>query len=74
LLSLIEHFHLRHSAVALTFLRLRTLHRAETIGSALEGGVNVCQRQLVRTCLLVAKKAPETEVSKYSSAIGCGIN
>jgi hypothetical protein len=36
LLSLIEHFHLRRSAVALTSLRLRILHRAENIGSALK--------------------------------------
>jgi hypothetical protein len=27
-------------------LRLRALHRAEDIGSALKRGVNVCQRQL----------------------------
>jgi hypothetical protein len=33
-------------SVALTAPRLRTLHRAEDIGSALKGGVNVCQRQL----------------------------
>src|SRR5215470_19179134 len=31
----------------LTALRLRALHRAEDISSALKGGVNVCQRQLV---------------------------
>jgi len=33
--------------VALMAPRLRTLHRAEDIGSALKGGVKVCQRQLV---------------------------
>src|SRR5258706_15997177 len=32
---------------ALTAPRLRTLHRAEDLGSALKGGGNVCQRQLV---------------------------
>jgi hypothetical protein len=32
--------------MALTAPRLRALHRAEDIGSALKGGVNVCQRQL----------------------------
>ena len=31
--------------------RLRTLHRAEDIGSALKGGVNVCQPQLVNEVL-----------------------
>src|SRR5262249_52530879 len=31
--------------------RLRALHRAEDIGSALKGGVNVCQRQLVNEVL-----------------------
>src|SRR5262245_7994173 len=35
----------------LTALRLRALHRAEDIGSALKGGVNVCQRQLVNEVL-----------------------
>ena len=30
---------------------LRTLHRAEDIGSALKGSVNVCQRQLVNEVL-----------------------
>jgi hypothetical protein len=30
---------------------LRTLHRAEDIGSALKGGVNFCQRQLVNEVL-----------------------
>src|SRR5262249_10911009 len=29
----------------------RVLHRAEDIGSALKGGVNVCQRQLVKEVL-----------------------
>src|SRR6516164_5991908 len=29
----------------------RALHRAEDIGSALQGGVNVCQRQLVKEVL-----------------------
>ena len=29
----------------------RALHRAEDIGSALKGGVNVCQRQLVKEVL-----------------------
>src|SRR5215472_9444243 len=32
-------------------LRLRALHRAEDIGSALKGGVNVRQRQLVKEVL-----------------------
>src|SRR5262244_673378 len=36
---------------ALTAPRLRALHRAEDIGSALKGGVNVCQRQLVNDVL-----------------------
>src|SRR5262249_15151884 len=31
--------------------RLRPLHRAEDIGSALKGCVNVCQRQLVKEVL-----------------------
>src|SRR5262249_51565197 len=31
--------------------RLRALHRAEDIGSALKRGVNVCQRQLVNEVL-----------------------
>jgi hypothetical protein len=31
----------------LTAPRLRALHRAEDISSALKGGVNACQRQLV---------------------------
>src|SRR5215813_5896814 len=31
--------------------RLRALHRAEHIGSALKRGVNVCQRQLVNEML-----------------------
>src|SRR5262249_20775442 len=35
----------------LTALRLRALHRAEDIGSALKGGVDVCQRQLVNEVL-----------------------
>src|SRR6516164_3130372 len=35
----------------LTAPPLRTLHRAEDIGSALKGGVNVCQRQLVNEVL-----------------------
>jgi len=34
-------------SMPLTAPPLRTLHRAEDIGSALKGGVNVCQRQLV---------------------------
>src|SRR5215470_10402773 len=38
-------------SAALTAPRLRTLHRAEDIGSALKGGVNVCQRQLVNELL-----------------------
>jgi hypothetical protein len=38
-------------SVALTGPRLRALHRAEDIGSALKGGVNVCQRQLVNEVL-----------------------
>jgi len=33
--------------VVLTALRLRTLHRTQDIGSAPEGGVNVCQRPIV---------------------------
>ena len=37
--------------MALTAPRLRTLQRAEDIGSALKGGVNVCQRQLVNEML-----------------------
>src|SRR5215813_5194092 len=36
---------------ALTAPRLRALHRAEDIASALKGGVNVCQRQLVNEVL-----------------------
>src|SRR5262249_54344800 len=36
---------------ALTAPRLRALQRAEDIGSALKGGVNVCQRQLVNEVL-----------------------
>src|SRR5262245_22252502 len=36
---------------ALTAPRLRALHRAEDIGSALKGGVNVCQRQLANEVL-----------------------
>src|SRR5215471_16860910 len=35
----------------LTAPRPRALHRAEDIGSALQGGVNVCQRQLVNEVL-----------------------
>jgi hypothetical protein len=35
----------------LTAPRPRALHRAEDIGSALKGGVNVCQRQLVKEVL-----------------------
>src|SRR5215472_8004399 len=38
-------------STALTAPRLRALHRAEDIGSALKGGVNVCQRQLVNEVL-----------------------
>src|SRR5215813_12478717 len=38
-------------SMALTAPRLRTLQRAEDIGSALKGGVNVCQRQLVNEVL-----------------------
>src|SRR5262249_11542674 len=38
-------------SVALTAPRLRTLHRAEDIGSVLKRGVNVCQRQLVNEVL-----------------------
>ena len=37
--------------MALTALRLRTLYRAENIGSALKGGVNVPQRQVVNEVL-----------------------
>src|SRR5258707_4957195 len=36
---------------ALTAPDLRALHRAEDISSALKGGVNVCQRQLVNEVL-----------------------
>ena len=36
---------------ALTAPRLRTPHRAEDIGSALKGGVNVCHRQRVNEVL-----------------------
>jgi hypothetical protein len=36
---------------ALMAPRPRTLHHAEDIGSALKGGVNVCQRQLVNEVL-----------------------
>src|SRR5262249_11365586 len=38
----------------------RALHRAEDIGSALKGGVNVCQRQLVKEVLgpLVTELVP----------------
>jgi hypothetical protein len=36
---------------ALTASRLRALHHAEDIGSALKRGVNVCQRQLVNEVL-----------------------
>jgi hypothetical protein len=32
-------------------LLLRTIHRAENIGSALKQGMNVCQRQLVNEVL-----------------------
>src|SRR5262249_691457 len=38
-------------SAALTAPRLRALHRAEDIGSALKRGVNVCQRQLVNELL-----------------------
>src|SRR5438874_1240893 len=38
-------------SAALTGARLRTLHRAEDIGSALKGGVNVCHRHLVNEVL-----------------------
>src|SRR5262249_8460106 len=38
-------------SVPLTTPRLRALHRAEHIGSAFKGGVNVCQRQLVNEVL-----------------------
>jgi hypothetical protein len=39
------------NGAALTAPRLRTLHRAEDIGSALQGGVNVCHRHLVNEVL-----------------------
>jgi len=44
----------------LTAPLLRALHRAEHIGSALKGGVNVCQRQLVNEVLgpLVTELVP----------------
>jgi hypothetical protein len=38
-------------SMPLTAPRPRALHRAEDIGSALKGGVNVCQRQLVKEVL-----------------------
>jgi len=38
-------------SAALTAPRLRTLHRAEDIGSVLKGGVKVCQRRLVNELL-----------------------
>src|SRR5262245_58816090 len=38
-------------SMALTAPRLRALHRAEHIGGAFKGGVNVCQRQLVEEVL-----------------------
>jgi len=38
-------------SVALRLLHLRTIHRAENIGSALKRGVNVCQRQFVNEVL-----------------------
>src|SRR5215472_11267204 len=37
-------------SMPLTAPRPRALHRAEEIGSALKGSVNVCQRQLVMKC------------------------
>jgi len=42
---------LQLSAAALTAPHLRTLHRAEDIGSALKRGVNVCHLQLVTEVL-----------------------
>jgi hypothetical protein len=38
-------------SVAVRVLRLRTIHRAENIASALKRGVNVCQRQFVNEVL-----------------------
>jgi hypothetical protein len=38
-------------SVAVRALRLRTIHRAENIASALKRGVNVCQRQFVNEVL-----------------------
>jgi hypothetical protein len=38
-------------SVPLTTPRLRAFYRAKDIGSALKGGVNVCQRQLVNEVL-----------------------
>src|SRR5262249_39526229 len=38
-------------SVLLTAPRLRTLHHAEDISSALKGSVNLCQRQLVNQVL-----------------------
>src|SRR6516225_9292801 len=38
-------------SVPLTTPRLRALHRGKDIGSALKGGVNLCQRQLVNEVL-----------------------
>src|SRR6516165_3638924 len=51
----------RLTGCSLTVPRLRTLHRAEDIGSALKGGVNVCQRQLVNEVLgpLVTEFVPK---------------
>ena len=38
-------------SVVLMALRLRTLHRAKNIGSALKAGVDICQRQRVNKVL-----------------------
>jgi hypothetical protein len=38
-------------SVVLSLLHLRTIHRAEDIGSALKRGVNVCQQQFVNEVL-----------------------
>src|SRR5262245_3126562 len=59
----------------LTALRLRALHRAEDIGSALKGGVNVCQRQLVNEVIvhLVTEFVPNFR-RESATAIQCGLN
>jgi hypothetical protein len=41
----------RQLSVAVRALRLRTLHPAENISSALKGGVNLCQRRFLNEVL-----------------------